>query len=319
MEELPYVPASIVWETLSSRDLAALVRTRRSLRYDVEPFLYRRHAVTSTHSAVMWAVETAQPDKPETHTTALSTLDKVKQFCCLAPGALDLCYTTSLDSTLFDDALDQLERVLHRDLYYPWAPLHLAAGKGLDTLTEWLLGAGAHVDASGAITPLSLVISSNRISTAALLLAHGANPGIQQDDSNSLTVLHIACELGHVELAEQLLVAERIQADPTDLLRYYMSHGQDDAPAIVELLTRHGADCSDDLIGEFFHSSKWRTALALLRSKKHQDQMSPSLASDLLSRTCSSVRAVAETHSLHHKAHQGVEPGTANASGAILQ
>jgi len=93
MDHLRYVPSSILWEMLSARDLVALARTNRLLRCNVEPFLYRRHAITHRRSAVMWAVETANLDKPETCTRPLAILDKVKQFCHLTPGALDLPYS----------------------------------------------------------------------------------------------------------------------------------------------------------------------------------------------------------------------------------
>ncbi|KAK0729658.1 hypothetical protein B0H67DRAFT_559311 [Lasiosphaeris hirsuta] len=295
MEQLPYVPASILWEMLSSRSLAALAGTSRSLHCDVEPFLYRRHAVTPSHSAIMWAVETAQSDRAETQTTALATLDKVKQFCRLAPGALDVCYRTSRTQECIGDFRDRFARVSDRGFswaslswFTPLAPLHVASWKGLDAIVEWLLGGGADANVLGTATPLCLAVSSDRATSALLLLAHGASPDVPQHDA--LTVLHLTCAMGYADLAEQLLVAGSVRADATDVLCYYNRYAQKDVPAIVKLLARHGANSSDTLISEFLTSSKWRSASALLRSKNCQNQMSPSLASDLLDCACSVIR-----------------------------
>ncbi|KAK3339924.1 hypothetical protein B0T25DRAFT_560898 [Lasiosphaeria hispida] len=299
MEHLPYVPASILWEMLSRRDLAAMASTSRLLCCNVEPFLYRRHAVTRTYSAVMWAVETAQLDKAETQITALSTLDKVKQFCNLAPGALDLCYRTKQTRVCLDNFIRRPTSVFGRGFlwgvlhyYTPLAPLHLAAWKGLDTIVEWLLGGGANVNTSAVVAPLCLAVSNDRAPSAVLLLAHGASPGVRQDDNDSLTVLHLACEMGYADLAEELLAVGSVRADPADLLCYYNRYSQKDVPAIVELLARHGADISDALIGEFLETSKWRSAFALLQLRSCRDQISASLASDLLDQACSSVRSI---------------------------
>ncbi len=95
MEAFPYVPHSIIWEMLPARDLAALVRTCRSIHMFAESFLYRLNAVTPGHSAVMWVVEAAPPGVPQMQAAALGTLDKVRRFCRLAPDALlDPCYST---------------------------------------------------------------------------------------------------------------------------------------------------------------------------------------------------------------------------------
>jgi len=313
MEQLPWVPAQIVWEVLHPRDLAAVVRTSRSLCYSAESVLYRLHAIGRWHSAVVWAAEAAHASRPETQAKAARTLDKVKMFCRLAPDALDSCYDMSWSHIIPHSVLYQVVEppgairppislaVLFAPespprLTPPWAALHLAAWKGLDTLVRWLLEAGASVDASGSgtVTPLCLAVSNDKVSTAALLLAHGASSStLVEGDDNSPSVLHLACVMGHTKLVEQLLATERVRADPADALHFYTRHGKKDAPAVVELLARHGAvpdSSSAALLGELFSTCRGQSAIALLRSMRHRGQVSPKLAQDILKEICSPVR-----------------------------
>ena len=261
MENLPSVPSIILWEMLSPRDLAALGRTSRSLWYNVEPFLYRRHAITRQRSAVMWAVETAKADIADTCARALAVLDKVKQFCRLAPGTLDLRYRAR------ETINPQRQPMYVASLHDPLTALHLAAWKGLDAVADWLLELGANVDCEfQPTTPLCLAVSNNKASSAVLLLAHGASPAVPSRSRDSLTVLHLACAMGHADLAAQLLATGSVQANPTDVLHYYITYlsyesSRKDDPAIVELLARD-ANFSDALTAEYLGSRRWLSALA---------------------------------------------------------
>ena len=291
MEHLPYVPSSILWEMLSARDLAALARTSRLLHGNVEPFLYRRHALTQYCSAAMSAVEAANSDIPETCTRALAILDKVKQFCHMAPNALNLryeprrAYIHLQTPRRFEDFGDP----------YSLTALHLAAWKGLDAIVERLLQGGSDVNCeSSKATPLFMAVSNNKASTAVFLLSHGANPVVLPDPHNSLTVLHLACALGYADLAEQLLATGTVPADPIDVLKYYSTHLsygylRKDAPAVVELLARN-SEFSAALTSEFIAASRWRSALALLQAKKRRNRISRSTATDLLDSACSTLR-----------------------------
>ncbi|KAK4213542.1 hypothetical protein QBC37DRAFT_463749 [Rhypophila decipiens] len=253
LSNLPWVPCSVLWEMLSARDLAALNRTNRQLHCNVESFLYRRHGLghgPEVPSAVMWAVETADLDEPETCKLALAVLDKVKQFCCLDhPGALDCPYITKKSQDICEGRRGLLADRWRGTNSSPTA-LQLAAWKGLDAIIEWLLDCGADVNFSifpicfesrfGSyfhsfnVNPLYLAVWENRMSTASLLLSRGANPvfpragspvfkhsTVAASSGRTLTVLHLACAKLYPRLAEQLLASGSVPADPTDVLQWY--------------------------------------------------------------------------------------------------
>lgn len=170
---LPYPVASTLWEMLSCRDLAALARTNRRLLLDIEPFLYRRHAITSKESAVMWAVQAAGPS---TQTTAIRTLDKIKEFCSLAGGALDSSYITDEDcfSVIRDDLPFCTSHFCCCCCGPSSTPLHMAAWHGFNAIVAWLLANGANVNGPGCFTPLQLAFFKNRFKTIEILLLYGA-------------------------------------------------------------------------------------------------------------------------------------------------
>ncbi|KAK0712596.1 hypothetical protein B0T26DRAFT_714723 [Lasiosphaeria miniovina] len=288
MDKLPYVPSSILWEMLSACDLEALARTNRLLRCNVEPFLYRRHAIVDWGSAIMWAVDMADLDEPETCTTALAILDKVKQFCDLTPSALDLLCSPEQN---YINIQPPHPFVLVDDLCTLTA-LHFAAWKGLDAIVEWLLRAGASVNCeSSAINPLYLAVLNDKASTALSLLSHGASPVVRRGSQNSLNVFYLACVMGYASLAEQLLATGSVPADLPDVLQCYSTDvsSRPDAPAVVELLTRD-AGFPNSLIEDFLCASKWQSALALLKAKKRRNRISRTTATALLDCACSSLR-----------------------------
>jgi len=291
MDHLPYVPSSIIWENLSARDLVALARTNRLLRCNVEPYLYRRHAITHRPSAVMWAVETANLDIPGACTKALALLDKVKQFCQLAPGALDL--SRSPRQTYINIRPPHPFPVVSN--WHAVTALHLAAWKGLDAIAEWLLRGGANVNCvSSVVSPLYLAVLNDKASSALLLLSHGASPAVRPGSQGSLTVLQLACAMGYANLAEQLVASGSVPADPTDVLQCYSTHifcnyVINDAPAVVELLARD-ADIPDAMIVGFLCAARWQSALVLLQAKKRRNRISHTTATDWLDHTCYSLR-----------------------------
>jgi ankyrin repeat protein len=294
MDHLPYIPSSIIWEMLSARDLVSLARTNRLLRCNVEPFLYRRHAITHQRSAVMWAIEIANLGMPETCTKALAVLDKVEQFCHLAPGALDLpCCPRQTYINI--QPPHPFIVVSSRHSLYSLTALHWAAWKGLDAIAEWLLRGGANASCgSSIVNPLYLAVLNDKASSALLLLSHGASPVVRPGSQDSLTVLHLACTMGYASLAEQLLASGSVPADPTDVLQCYSTHlsrgyVKNDAPAVVELLARD-ANVPDAVIGEFLRASRWQSALVLLQAKKRRNRISRTTATDLLDSACSSLR-----------------------------
>ena len=291
MDHLPYIPSSIIWEILSARDLVALARTNRLLRCNVEQFLYRRHAITHRPSAVMWAIETANLDMPETCTKALAILDKVEQFCQLAPGALDL--PCSSRHTYIN--IQPPHPFIAVSVQYSLTALHLAAWKGLDAIVEWLLRGGANANCeSSVVSPLYLAVLNDKASSALLLLSHGASPVVRPSSQDSLTVLQLACTMGYASLAEQLLASGSVPADPTDVLQWYSTHlsrgyVKNDAPTVVEILARD-ANVPDALMGEFLRASRWQSALVLLQAKKRRNRISRTTATELLDNACYSLR-----------------------------
>ncbi|KAM7218463.1 hypothetical protein V8F06_006227 [Rhypophila decipiens] len=278
LSKLPWVPCSVLWEMLSARDLAALNRTNCHLHCNVESFLYRRHGLGRGHavpSAVMWAVETANVDKPETWKVALAVLDKVKQFCCLdRPAALDCPYITKKSQEICEGPRGLLADRWRGSMSWPTA-LQLAAWKGLDAIIECLLDCGADVNFS--IFPICYESRVGRY-------VHYFNFSTVGSSERTLTVLHLACAKFYPRLAEQLLASGSVPADPTDVLQWYSRNRQwsdllldngnrpsSDIPendaAIVKLLARE-ADVSYQMIYDMLDSPRWNAALALLQAAK---------------------------------------------------
>ncbi|KAK5659454.1 hypothetical protein OQA88_655 [Cercophora sp. LCS_1] len=262
LEHLTYVPASIVWEMLPARDLAAVTRTCHSLQDTAEPILYRRHAITATHSAIMWVV-----NKQTTPLTGLSTLNKVKQFCRLDPGALDVCYMSNWIQFVNPLRLSGPRTTLLAEV----SALHMAAWKGLNTI------------ASGCWKVVQM--------WTLLLLAHGASPVVLIDGNRPSTVVHLAFAMEKPSLAEQLIATKRVQMDPTmdptDLLGFCLGHAREEVDGVIELLGRCGADPSDASIRSAIERRLWRSAAALVRLKNDRAPTSPKQASELLECTFS--------------------------------
>ena len=120
---------------------------------------------------------------------------------------------------------DRLSELLEGDpdLAAAWAedgftPLHLAAFFRHPDAARLLVERGAPVDVVArnqdiAVTPLQSAVTAGEEETAALLLAHGADPDFKH--GGGFTPLHAAAHHGSERLVELLLAhgADRVRAD----------------------------------------------------------------------------------------------------------
>lgn len=87
-------------------------------------------------------------------------------------------------------------------------PLGLAAFFGHKETADYLIGAGAPVNASSnnplKVTPLHSAVAGNNFALAELLLKCGADPNLRQ--SGGFTPLHAAAQNGNVDLLRILLI-----------------------------------------------------------------------------------------------------------------
>jgi ankyrin repeat protein len=123
-----------------------------------------------------------------------------------------------------------------------WQPLHLAAGKGKDTVVQLLLQASAKVDARGTDgdTPLMHAASGGHHQTCELLLSHSAQ--IAATNRFRATCLHFAAGNGRDECVTLLLArgaraaARDVAGDvPSDWAR---KKGHTKAAALLEPMLR---------------------------------------------------------------------------------
>ncbi|KFA77849.1 hypothetical protein S40288_09763 [Stachybotrys chartarum IBT 40288] len=303
MDQLPVELLCMIGENLTSYDLSSFSRTSRTYWQRLEPLLYRLHALRETRragSAVVQAIEFADPNKPETQAMSLITLDKVARFCQLESADLGRCRPAHRAYCWLDTSrvgrfnnIAFLGRTWVRLVHCPsLSPLHVAALKGLDDIAAWLLSQGASVDApipGSKTTALSLAILGNRTPTALILLANGADPDLRESDQDPPTVLHLACALGLTELTDRLLTGRYVEAHPTELLAVYHLHCPSDVPRLAAGLVRRGAEVSEDIVGAFLRGSRWQSAWELLMSPMLRDHLTAEGASSIL-RTVLSLR-----------------------------
>jgi ankyrin repeat protein len=129
------------------------------------------------------------------------------------------------------------------------SPLHYAASSGSYNIAKLLIERGADVNAldADAQTPLHKAVDVSRskekmfdnYAVAILLLAHGANPNIQ-DKYYFRTPLHYAARNGAVDIVKEMLergadptIRDHKGKTPLDLAR---EEGHDE---IVQILTSH--------------------------------------------------------------------------------
>ncbi len=96
-----------------------------------------------------------------------------------------------------------------------YQPLHIAAIEGYREIVEYLIKAGADINARGMYgwTPLNVAVRFNQKEIVKLLLSHKADPFIKMDNGN--TPLHSAAYRNYVELAE-LFINIGIDINVTD-------------------------------------------------------------------------------------------------------
>jgi ankyrin repeat protein len=87
--------------------------------------------------------------------------------------------------------------------------LHLAAMKGQEETTAFLLGQGANINAVADMkrTPLMLACMESHVGVARVLLQHMGEKGLQATDWERKTALHLAAKKGHGEIVRLLLFA----------------------------------------------------------------------------------------------------------------
>ncbi|RSL38487.1 hypothetical protein CEP51_016912, partial [Fusarium floridanum] len=97
--------------------------------------------------------------------------------------------------------------------------------KDLTSRDLFRLSRASHAPIPGTkTTALTLAVLGNHVPTTLLLLANGADPGSRlsgRDVRDPPTVLHLVCMLGLAELADQLLIRQYLEVDPTELLVVY--------------------------------------------------------------------------------------------------
>lgn len=193
MASLDKLPTELIQQIAmdldSPQDRVALSRVSKTLFVNVLPVLYRHHS--STLEAVKWAAEKGRLDileaavrYSENVADMLNSLPPSWPYCpCLYPGLEDCPHPRPTDT-------------------YKYAtPLHVAAYHGQDEVVKFLLAHGAAINAMSlnycpcnyhetwekessdlfSWTPLHHAICSRHLSTAKLLLDHGASMEIGQN------------------------------------------------------------------------------------------------------------------------------------------
>ena len=113
-------------------------------------------------------------------------------------------------------------------------PLHLACSNGHIQVVRTLLSeckADLHIRDANNSTPVHTAVFHGQIDILHCLIINEFNCSIDVKGTNSSSILHLACQQGHLELAEQLMA--RYKLDPTigdddenSLLHYAALHGK---------------------------------------------------------------------------------------------
>jgi len=125
-----------------------------------------------------------------------------------------------------------------------FTPLGLASFFGRKDVVEYLLEQGAEVNATShnrmKVMPLHSAVAHRHVGIAEVLLTHGANVNIAQQDG--FTPLHEAAQNGQEEMAALLLAhganVDATKDDGQTPLAIARAEGHD---VVADLLRRHGA------------------------------------------------------------------------------
>jgi len=125
-----------------------------------------------------------------------------------------------------------------------FTPLGLASFFGHADISEYLLSAGAEVNVASRnkmqVMPLHSAVAGRNFNIATMLLAHGADVNIAQQDG--FTPLHAAAQNGHEEMVALLLnhgaKVDAPAADGKTPLSFAVEEGH---KVVADLLRRHGA------------------------------------------------------------------------------
>lgn len=111
-------------------------------------------------------------------------------------------------STAYILAMEPQKQLLDLRNGASWTPLHVAVSVGNEESVKALLESGARIDSRTIPTnrtPLMFCAEHGKNTIAALLLKKGTV--VDQTDNNHMTALHIACQKGHCDVVETLVLA----------------------------------------------------------------------------------------------------------------
>lgn len=151
--------------------------------------------------------------QPKTPSNSLN-VDQINKLFCMAciRGEMDQVKLLLAQSPLATACFGQVspehvDQMAQMDAADGWTPMHLAAHYGQAAIVEFLLIAGANINAraENAIgnTPLMAAIAGGHLQLAETLLRRGADPTLS--DRNGVSAAQLALANGHMEFAEKLL------------------------------------------------------------------------------------------------------------------
>ncbi len=141
---------------------------------------------------------------------------------------------------LLDEQPDSLQAHSHDG----WTPLHLAAHFGQAEAIDWLLRRGAQVGARSANplanTPLHAAAAGRRRRAVERLLEAGSDPNAS--DSGGYTGLHLAAQIGDVDMARAMLDAgAQVEVKSGEGKTPLALAAQEGHGPMLDLLHEHGA------------------------------------------------------------------------------
>lgn len=117
-------------------------------------------------------------------------------------------YLALLSISVYLTAMEQPKQLLDLRNGASWTPLHVAVSVGNEESVKVLLESGARIDSRTVPsnrTPLMFSAEHGKNAIASLLLKKGTV--VDQTDNDHMTALHIACQKGHCNVVETLVLA----------------------------------------------------------------------------------------------------------------